>query len=48
MTVLTVLIFSFILDAQKFSVTDFRILSNDVTAFIFPVKDLNNEDCALI
>ncbi len=34
--------------AQKFSVAGFRMLPNDVTAFINPVKDLNDEDCALI
>lgn len=34
--------------AQKFSVSGFRMLPNDVTAFIDPVKDLNDEDCALI
>lgn len=34
--------------AQKFSVSSFRALPNDVSAFISPVKDLNDEDCALI
>ncbi len=34
--------------AQKFSVAEFRVLQNDVSAFVTPVKDLNDEDCALI
>lgn len=34
--------------AQKFAVSSFRILPNDVSAFINPVRDLNDEDCALI
>lgn len=34
--------------AQKFRVEGFRQLPNDVSAFIEPVKDLNDEDCALI
>lgn len=34
--------------AQKFSVASFRTLPNDVSAFINPVRDLNDEDCALI
>ncbi|MBD5275799.1 MAG: hypothetical protein HDS37_06835 [Bacteroides sp.] len=34
--------------AQEFSVTSFRDLPNDVTAFINPVRDLNDEDCALL
>ncbi|MDE6339084.1 MAG: hypothetical protein K2K97_04770, partial [Muribaculaceae bacterium] len=34
--------------AQKFSVGSFRLLPNDISAFINPVKDLNDEDCALI
>lgn len=34
--------------AQKFSVSSFRELPNDVTAFINPVNDLNDEGCALI
>lgn len=45
---IAVLSFSVNLKAQKFSVSGFRILTNDVTAFIRPVSDLNNEDCALI
>ncbi len=35
-------------NAQKFSVSSFRVLPNDVSAFISPIKDLNGEDCALI
>ena len=34
--------------AQKFSVSNFRTLSTDISAFIDPVKDLNGDDCALI
>lgn len=34
--------------AQKFSVASFRPLPNDVSAFINPVKDLNDDDCGLI
>lgn len=34
--------------AQKFSIESFRVLPNDVSAFIDPVKDLNGDDCALI
>lgn len=34
--------------AQEFSVASFRDLPNDVTAFINPVRDLNDEDCALL
>lgn len=34
--------------AQEFSVASFRMLPNDVSAFIEPVRDLNNEPCALI
>ena len=34
--------------AVKFKVTGFRVLSNDVSAFITPVSDLNNEACALL
>lgn len=33
---------------QKFSVASFRALPNDISAFINPVRDLNNEDCALL
>ena len=31
-----------------FAVKSFRVLANDVTAFISPVRDLNDEACALI
>ena len=41
-------LFSGEMDAQKFSVKSFRVLPNDVTAFINPVRDLNDQDCALI
>lgn len=34
--------------AQEFTVKSFRQLPNDVSAFISPVRDLNNEACALI
>lgn len=34
--------------AQEFSVAAFRELPNDVSAFINPVRDLNDEDCALL
>jgi hypothetical protein len=47
MMVMTVLA-SADMTAQDFSVQSFRLLPNDVTAFISPVKDLNEEDCALI
>lgn len=36
------------LSALEFKVGSFRQLPNDVSAFINPVKDLNDEDCALI
>ncbi|MDE5997674.1 MAG: hypothetical protein K2G77_05625 [Muribaculaceae bacterium] len=34
--------------SQNFKVISFRELSNDVSAFINPVRDLNDEDCALL
>lgn len=34
--------------AQDFSVKTFRELPNDISAFINPVKDLNDEGCALV
>lgn len=34
--------------AQDFSIGSFRSLPNDISAFINPVKDLNDEDCGLI
>ena len=36
------------LKAQDFSVASFRLLPNDVSAFIHPVRDLNDEACAII
>lgn len=36
------------LRAQQFEVTSFRLLDNDITAWIDPVRDLNDEACALI
>ena len=33
---------------QRFSVASFKMLPNDVSAFIDPVRDLNDEDCGLI
>ena len=41
-------IFTAPLLAQEFSVGRFRDLPNDISAFINPVKDLNDEGCALI
>lgn len=34
--------------SQDFKVISFRELQNDVSAFINPVRDLNDEDCALL
>lgn len=34
--------------AQRFAVASYRTLSNDVSAFIDPVQDLNGDDCGLI
>lgn len=34
--------------AQSFAVASFRQLPNDVSAFINPVRDLNDDDCALV
>lgn len=34
--------------SQRFSVASFKALPNDVSAFINPVRDLNDEDCGLI
>lgn len=34
--------------SQQFKVMSFRELPNDVSAFINPVRDLNDEDCALL
>lgn len=38
----------FSVKAQQFSVATFRVLPNDITAYIHTVKDLNQEACALI
>lgn len=40
--------YAYALQAQQFKVRRFRVLPNDITAYIEPVKDLNNEACALI
>lgn len=40
--------YTYPLYAQQFKVRRFRVLANDITAYIEPVKDLNNEACALI
>jgi hypothetical protein len=34
--------------AQQFAVKSFRPLNNDISAYVNPVKDLNDEACALI
>ena len=34
--------------AQEFAVSSFRLLPNDVSAFVNTVRDLNNEACALV
>lgn len=39
---------SMIAKAQQFSVESFKILTNDVTSFVNPVRDLNGNACALI
>ncbi|MFR4037363.1 MAG: hypothetical protein ACLTZT_05985 [Butyricimonas faecalis] len=36
------------IDAQEFEVRSFRCLTNDITAWVDPVRDLNDEACALI
>lgn len=46
--VIIVVAWSYELMAQSFSVESFRVLPNDVSAFINPVRDLNDEDCGLI
>lgn len=33
---------------HQFNINSFRVLSNDISAFVHPVKDLNDEACALI
>lgn len=47
LTTVMLLIFS-AMYAQQFSVQNFRHLPNDISAYIQPVKDLNDEACALI
>lgn len=47
LTTVTLFIFS-TMHAQQFSVQSFRQLPNDISAYIQPVKDLNDEACALI
>ncbi len=34
--------------AQQFKVASFKVLPNDVSAFIDPVRDLNDDDCGLV
>lgn len=34
--------------AQKFGVARFRVMPNDISAYIHPMRDLNGEACALI
>lgn len=43
-----ILMAAFPVCAQQFSVASFRVLPNDVSAFINPVRDLNDEDCGLV
>lgn len=47
---LTLLFLTFVLEskAQQFSVESFKLLPNDVTAFVDPVEDLNGDACALL
>lgn len=47
-SVSALLLFSPGANAQKYTVDSFRMLVNDVTAFINPVSDLNDDGCALI
>jgi len=37
-----------VLFAQRFEVQSFRLLENDITAWMNPVRDLNHEACALL
>ena len=46
--VLLFMFLCFLGNAQQFSVHSFRLLPNDISAYINPVKDLNREACALI
>ena len=45
---LLLLLLSLQLQAQQFSVSRFRVIPNDLTAFHAPVYDLNHDACALI
>ncbi|MDE6637200.1 MAG: hypothetical protein K2K32_03075 [Muribaculaceae bacterium] len=45
---ITAFLFPAISVARDFQVASFRALPNDVSAFINPVRDLNDEDCALL
>ena len=49
---LTILLLTLLLPAvcrgQKFSVAQFTLLQNDISAYMNPVKDLNDNACALI
>lgn len=47
---LTLLLLTFLAEgrAQQFAVESFKLLANDVTAFIDPVEDLNGDACALL
>ena len=45
---LLLMLFCIEVNAQQFSVRSFRLLPNDISAYINPVKDLNRVACALI
>ena len=47
-TIMFLLLMPFYSSAQDFSVASFRLLPNDVSAFIDNVRDLNDEACALM
>ncbi|MDE7347331.1 MAG: hypothetical protein K2N48_11425 [Muribaculaceae bacterium] len=47
-TVVAAAISAIPMSAQEFKVENFRYLPNDISAFINPVRDLNDEDCALL
>ena len=42
------ILFATSVQGQEFSVNQFRVLANDITAYITPVRDLNDEACALL
>lgn len=46
--IMSLLLMPFSCSAQDFSVASFRLLPNDVSAFIGNVRDLNDEACALM